>query len=468
MKTRQILGAGLCVSQRSRTPASPLDLSRADESPLEALLSSASVADASPGDLARASSRNPISAVANRSARGDVNAALRPSPRTSTLRRRGQQSGYAFLFVLGLMLVMIAASVTVLQMGATIRRRRIEQETIWRGNQYARAIRLYYHKTGHYPQNLDDLVKGMPDLHFLRQAYKNPTNSSDGSWRFIYVNAAGQIIGSTKYANLQQMALMDANGGQLPTMPGQPGQPGLPVSSLADANSGGANSQPPQNNTPILNDNSTGSTPAGYTPPDSTQNGSTDASGNPAPGGQNGQPANGDNSQNPYNTPNSQSPQNPQNPGLNSSGLNNLGNGQNSLQGLAALGQAGLAVNPATLAAMATLKPTGPVDGPVLGGFLTGVACTRDAPSQKVYHGGKKYINWEFIWNPLEDAAAAMQQQSGSALGGGLGGGVPGQGTASPFSTGPGGNNPMQPNAPQSPTNPFQQPPQQPQQSPPQ
>ena len=56
-----------------------------------------------------------------------------------------------------------------------------------------------------------------PDLHFLRQAYKNPTNPGDGSWRFIYVNAAGQIIGSTKYANLQQMALMDANGGQLPT-----------------------------------------------------------------------------------------------------------------------------------------------------------------------------------------------------------------------------------------------------------
>src|SRR5580698_182919 len=179
-------------------------------------------------------------------------------------QRRSQESGYAFLFVLGLILLMIAGSLTALQLGATIRRRRIEQETIWRGNQYARAIRLYYHKTGHYPQTLDDLVKGMPDLHFLRQAYKNPTNSGDGSWRFIYVNAAGQIIGSTKYANHQQMALMDANGGQLPTLqgqPGQPGQPGVPVSSLADASSGGANSQPPQSTAPVLNDNSTGSTP---------------------------------------------------------------------------------------------------------------------------------------------------------------------------------------------------------------
>src|SRR5580692_5884469 len=206
-----------------------------------------------------------------------------------TPRRRNPESGYAFLFAIGLILLMIAVSLTALQMGATIRRRRIEQETIWRGNQYARAIRLYYHKTGHYPQTFDDLQKGAPDLHFLRQPYKNPTNPADGSWRFIYVNAAGQIIGSTRYANLQQMALMDANGGQLPNpqgQPGQPGQPGVPVSTLANASSG-ANSQPPQNTSPVANDNSTGSTPAGYTPPDSTQHGSTqtgstlDASGNP-------------------------------------------------------------------------------------------------------------------------------------------------------------------------------------------
>jgi hypothetical protein len=408
-----------------------------------------------------------------------LNASRRSAARSSahnSPQRRGQESGYAFLFVLGLMLVMIAVSITALQMGATIRRRRIEQETIWRGNQYARAIRLYYHKTGHYPQTLDDLVKGMPDLHFLRQAYKNPTNSGDGSWRFIYVNAAGQIIGSTKYANLQQMALMDANGGQLPTLPGQPGQPGqpgVPVSSLADASSGGANSQPPPNTTPVLNDNSTGSTPAGYTPPQpgSTQNGSTDASGNPTQNPQNGQPPNGDNSQNAQ--PGSQNSQNPgaNSSGLNSSSLNSLGAGQNGLQGvqgLAGLGQAGLAINQATLAAMALLKPTGPVDGPVLGGFLTGVGCTQDTKSQKVYHGGKKYIDWEFIWNPLEDAAAAMQQQLGGQIGGGLPGG-PGQGTTpSPFGTAPGSTTPNQQNPMPAPSNPFQQQPQQPQQSQPQ
>jgi hypothetical protein len=109
------------------------------------------------------------------------------------------------------------------------------------------------------------------------------------------------------------------------------------------------------------------------------------------------------------------------------------------------------------------------VDGPVLGGFLTGVGCTQDSPSQRVYHGGKKYIDWEFIWNPLEDAAAAMQQQLSGAQGGGLAGSTglpgsaPGQGTTSPFGNAQGGNNPNQQNPTPAPSNPFQQQPQQPQ-----
>src|ERR1700691_3349754 len=293
----------------------------------------------------------------------------------STQRRRNSESGYAFLFALGLILLMIAGSVVVMQKGATIRRREMEQETIWRGNQYARAIRLYYHKTGHYPQTLDDLQKGAPDLHFLRQPYKNPTNPADGSWRFIYVNAAGQIIGSTRYANLQQMALMDANGGQLPTLQGQPGQLGQSVASLSDSNSGS------QANTPAAiaalgNPNGLPSTSTSST---SSGTSGSDTSGNPPPDGQNPQSPNGQTS------PNQSGSQNPQNPSSSPFGVNNLGNGQN----MTGLAPGGLSVDPATLAAMALLKPTGPVDGPVLGGFLTGVACTQDARSLKLYHGGK-------------------------------------------------------------------------------
>jgi hypothetical protein len=109
-------------------------------------------------------------------------------------------------------------------------------------------------------------------------------------------------------------------------------------------------------------------------------------------------------------------------------------------------------------------KPTGPVDGPVLGAFLTGVASKVDKPSQKVYHHGKKYIEWEFIWNPLEDAAANAQQMLnggggtsgiGQAIGQGIGQGIgqPTAPTSNPF--GPSGNQPptigQPPSSPQMP-----------------
>jgi hypothetical protein len=321
-------------------------------------------------------------------------------------RQRSQEGGFAFLLALGMIVLFIAMTLVVLQNGATEHRRMLEEEAIWRGNQYARAIRLYFHKTGHYPQDLEDLQKGLPELHFLRQTYKDPTNPSDGSWRFVYVNAAGQIIGSTKYANLQQMALMDANGGQLPVLPGTPGGPGVPASSLGDPNNN-LNSQPGQ------------TTPGGIGT-DTSNPSAPGASGNVSTAGQTPQSPDGQNPPQPTGQ-NPQNPQSPQNPTAGPiGGQNPLGtqNPLTSLQG--ALGQGG-AVTQASLAAMAQLKPTGPVDGPVLGAFLTGVACKEDLPSQKVYHGGKKYLNWEFIWNPLEDAAAAMQQQAGNAGANGIG-----------------------------------------------
>lgn len=267
---------------------------------------------------------------------------------------RSGESGYAFLMVMFLVLVMVIGSQVALQNVYTQGRRLREDDMIWRGNQYARAIRLFYRKTGHYPQSLDDLKTGLPDLHFLRsEAYKDPTNSAeDGAWRLIYVNASGQIIGSVRYASLQQMALMDLNGGQIPTV-ATAGSIGMPVSSMASP-SGASGENNPNAPTTAPGGNASGQPPAGSQAPAPSQSASAF------------QP-----------------------------------------------------VNP-----LATLKPTGPVDGPVLGAFLTGVGggTKSDALSIKVYNFGKKYKDWEFIWNPLEDQARAAQQ----ALSGG-GGQVPGQ-----------------------------------------
>ena len=158
------------------------------------------------------------------------------------------------------------------------------------------------------------------------------------------------------------MALMDLNGGTIPTTP-TPGFIGTPVSSMAS-----------------------------------------------------GLGASGSNSQNTNATP----------PGGNTQGQPSSGSTPDNSAGGAQTPASGQPVNPLSL-----LKPTGPVDGPVLGAFLTGVGggTKSDAPSIKVYNFGKKYKDWEFIWNPLEDQARAAQQAlsgAGGQPGSPLGIGIPG------------------------------------------
>src|SRR6185437_14540892 len=283
--------------------------------------------------------------------------------REQPTRRRPAESGYAFIMALFLILAMIVGSQVVLRNLVTLRRRQREADTIWRGRQYERAIRLYYHKTGHYPQSLDELQKGLPELHFLRFcAYKDPVNTTDGSWRFIYVNGTGAIIGSVRYATLQQMALIDLNGGKLPGA-----QPGTPAADLAASSaSDDANATANSSTQTSQQAQATATSP-------SPSSGSAFAAPGTTPGAAPGAPSVG-------------------------IGAAPIGTGPN---GATAQGQA---TNPLLL-----LKPTGPVDGPVLGAFITGVASKVDRPSIKVYNHGKKYIDWEFIWNPLEDQARAVQ-----------------------------------------------------------
>ena len=355
---------------------------------------------------------------------------MKPAPQ---IRRRSQESGFAYLMALFMALVMIVASTAILQRMATQRQRERESEMIWRGEQYARAIRLFYHKTGKYPTSLDDLQKALPDLHFIRQMYKDPMNKNDGSWRLIWVNPAGQIIGSVRYASLQQMAVLDM-GYQTPGVaPGQiPGQPGIPVSSLANSGSNGADN----------GGNATGQGTGSSLPLSQPFN--PDDNSDLAP---QTPPSSSDQQQNPDSG--LQSSQNPSQPAQNGS----QGPGQapdQSLGGASPLGQpAPLAQSTVPVANSALLlqKPTGPVDGPVLGAFITGVAGTTDKRSIRVWNGGKKYKDWEFIWNPLEDQARAIQSGMGANPAQGLQPGQP-AGSASPF--GPPASQPPAQNSPDS------------------
>jgi hypothetical protein len=114
-------------------------------------------------------------------------------------QRNRQQGGYALLLVVFLTALLLVGTLSIGLRVYTEGKREREKEMIWRGKQYVRGIKLCYRKTGRFPTTLDALVKpGTGNIRFMRQAYRDPMNKEDGSWRLIYVGPAGQLIGSLK------------------------------------------------------------------------------------------------------------------------------------------------------------------------------------------------------------------------------------------------------------------------------
>jgi type II secretory pathway pseudopilin PulG len=186
-----------------------------------------------------------------------------------------------------------------------------ELELKWRGKQYVRGIKLYYRKNGRFPASLDDLIKGNLNIRYMRKAYKDPMNTADGSWRLLYVGAAGQIIGSVK---------QNRNPFQLPPVVGGPQASGQSGTQAVAGTSGSG----------------TGAAASGI------------------PSGQN--------------------------PGGSSSGTS--------------LGTGGSGFSSAT----------------IIGGSIIGVASKINKPSLMVYEDGRRYIEWEFIWDPSKDAPVQIGQ----------------------------------------------------------
>jgi hypothetical protein len=122
------------------------------------------------------------------------------SPYRASLRsHRRQERGYAILLVLFFVTLILIGTLAVAPNLVTEGRRERETEMIWRGKQYIRGIKLYYRKTRKFPTSLDDLTKPqIGNVRFMRRAYKDPMNSKDGEWRLIYVGPNGQLIGSLK------------------------------------------------------------------------------------------------------------------------------------------------------------------------------------------------------------------------------------------------------------------------------
>jgi hypothetical protein len=162
------------------------------------------------------------------------------------------------------MVVFLVATLVVLSSAVvpnilTQGRREREEETIWRGEQYERAIGLYFRKFGKYPTKVDDLTKQTNGVRFLRQAYTDPMNKEDGSWRFIYVGPNGQLIGSLRSTSLMQSAATAfALTGATPLGPGAAPPPPPGATPGIGAPGASQTGQPPGQQTAQQTGNQTG------------------------------------------------------------------------------------------------------------------------------------------------------------------------------------------------------------------
>jgi type II secretory pathway pseudopilin PulG len=132
----------------------------------------------------------------------------------------------AVMFMLAILL--IAMSVAVPKISKQIQRDR-EVETMRRGKQYVRGIRMYYKKFGAYPTSIDALVQ-TNQIRFLRKKYIDPTTGKD-EWKLIHF---GQ--NKTQPMGFFGQPLMGSTPGMttgsLTGTPGIPGAPGVPTGTV--------------------------------------------------------------------------------------------------------------------------------------------------------------------------------------------------------------------------------------------
>jgi type II secretory pathway pseudopilin PulG len=102
--------------------------------------------------------------------------------------------GYAMAALLVAMSVMAVLMSVAMPTWTQMIRREREEELIFRGNQYARAINQYQRKFANAnPPSLDALI----EQHFLRKKFKDPLSpNEDGEFQLLYVNKQGTGTGS--------------------------------------------------------------------------------------------------------------------------------------------------------------------------------------------------------------------------------------------------------------------------------
>lgn len=279
-------------------------------------------------------------------------------PRFKAPKQPGSgERGFVLLAVLFmLLLVVLALSVAAPKMAMELKREK-ETETIHRGMEYARAIRMYYRQFGRYPNSIDQLVK-TGNQHFLRKRYLDPLTGKD-DWRLIRLGQA-QTMG-TGAAGSPAAGANGQNGGGTPgSAPSTAGSTGMGSAGTGSAGMGGG----PASNSGFSLGNS-GSPGAPASGSSGFSLGNPTSSGNSGVGGSSG-------------VSNSNS-------GASSTGAPGAANGN----GIGSFGNFGQDVG---------------------GAPIVGVGLPVDKPSLKVFRKKDHYNQWEFVYDPNQDLGGAMGQ----------------------------------------------------------
>jgi type II secretory pathway pseudopilin PulG len=140
-------------------------------------------------------------------------------------RETHHEQGYVLLAVIFMtVILLISLAIAAPKVARSIQRDK-ELETIHRGEQYKRAIKLYYQKFGSYPTSIDQLVE-TNQMRFLRKKYTDPlTGKAD--WKPVLFGqahvrplgffgqplmAAGAVAGAGSMYAIAPTTTTDANG----------------------------------------------------------------------------------------------------------------------------------------------------------------------------------------------------------------------------------------------------------------
>jgi len=101
-----------------------------------------------------------------------------------------------------MVLVIVMMIATLLLVGLTVvlpgvyqeGQREREEETVFRGMQYGRAVALFHRQFNRYPVSVRELIE-TNKMRFLRREYRDPLDPK-GKWRFIHANASGVLLDS--------------------------------------------------------------------------------------------------------------------------------------------------------------------------------------------------------------------------------------------------------------------------------